>query len=231
MNFFGHAVVARLLGQQRDAAADAERAPYALGAMLPDFASMCGGRLERAVEPSVAAGIELHHRTDAVFHHHPLVLALMAELHERLHRDGCARGPARAGSHIGVELLLDGVLLEDTASQVLYIEALAHPPQGVLWREPADVERFAWLRRRLRQAGVPDDLREPSAVAQRLVRVLSRRPRLAPAPGDAVILERALAAMAPRVERLADQILGAVIEGLGEGLREGLGEGLRATPP
>ena len=81
--------------------------------MLPDFATMSGARLAEAHDDAgVTLGIALHHRTDGAFHHLPPVLALMRELDDRLERAGCARGPRRAVAHIGVELLLDGVLVE-----------------------------------------------------------------------------------------------------------------------
>ncbi len=214
MNFFGHAVISRRCAAHPAGALHIGGAAHALGAMLPDFAAMCGGRLEVPDELPLAAGVELHHRTDAVFHHQRHVLELMAELHERLRRAGCGRGPARAGSHIGVELLLDGVLLDDRASCELYLGAIAHPAAGVRWREPADAHRFDYLRQRLLAAGLPEDLRRPQAATMRLVRVLSRRPLLAPSAGDAALLGSGLEAIAPRVERLAAVIVREVVAGL-----------------
>lgn len=215
VNFFGHAVVSRWCAAHPAGGEYVGGAAHALGAMLPDFASMCGGTLATPTEEPLAAGVALHHRTDAVFHHHRHVLELMGELHERLLRAGCGRGPARAGSHIGIELLLDGVLLDDGASCALYREAIAHSPEGVRWREAADEQRFAGLRERLLAVGVPLDLRRPRAAALRLVRTLARRPRLAPGPGEAALLESGLEAMAPRVERLASLIVREVVAGVG----------------
>ena len=109
MNFFGHAAVATW-----QAAAPGRT----LGAMLPDFATMSGARLSTTTpspDAEVASGIDLHHKTDGVFHQLPVVLGLMRELDERLAHGGCARGPRRAVAHIGVELLLDGVLVEELA--------------------------------------------------------------------------------------------------------------------
>lgn len=209
MNFFGHAVVSRRI--EHAPGRFPGHAPYALGAMLPDFASMCGGRLEHVGQEVVAAGVELHHRTDSIFHHHRRVLELMSELHERLLRDGCARGPARAGSHIGVELLLDGVFVDDGASRALYEEAVEHPPEPLAWRQPEDAARFAVLRRRLGGAGAPLDLAAPRGAAARLVRTLARRPRLAASAADAACLARGLEALAPRVARWADEILREVV--------------------
>ncbi|MEZ4361074.1 MAG: hypothetical protein R3B48_12895 [Kofleriaceae bacterium] len=212
MNFFGHAVISRRIGP----AALAGTSGYALGAMLPDFASMCGGRLEGVAEPEVAAGVALHHRTDDAFHHHPTVVGLMRELHERLLGAGCGVGPARAGSHIGVELLLDGVLVDDPASRALYVEALERPPPALTWREARHEVSFQILRERLRGVGAPEDLREPSAVTKRLVHVLSRRPRLAATARDAAILGDVLAAYRARVAVAAEAVLRGVLAGLAE---------------
>src|SRR5690606_22101883 len=113
--YFGHAAVASWApapGPDPGAQASGGRV---LGAMLPDFATMSRARLAEASDVEVAGGIALHHETDRVFHHLPAVLALMRELDERLERAGCARGPRRAVAHIGVELLLDGVLVDENA--------------------------------------------------------------------------------------------------------------------
>ena len=59
MNFFGHACVASW--ERSDPA-------YVLGAMLPDFAGMIRGRIAEIERPDLRAGIELHRRTDAIFH-------------------------------------------------------------------------------------------------------------------------------------------------------------------
>jgi acyl carrier protein phosphodiesterase len=183
MNFFGHAAVASW----------SSPAPgTVLGAMLPDFATMVRARLADAEDRDVAAGIAHHHATDAAFHGMPAVLALMRELDERLAALGCARGPRRAVAHIGVELLLDGVLVDEAAYREAYAGGLA---------------RLVTLLSRLRAHGVPDDLRRPHAITQRLHRMLAHRPLLAPAPADLVAIDRALVAYQPRVEAAADTVL------------------------
>jgi len=198
VNFFGHAAVASWSTQEPAAL---------LGAMLPDFATMSGGRLGDAEEPVLASGIALHHATDAAFHELPVVLGLMRELDERLARGGCGRGARRAVSHIGVELLLDGVLVDEEAYRASYTAGIAHEPDGIRWRSTGDDERFALLLARLRAHGVPDDLRRPEAIALRLHRVLAPRPLLAPAPSDRPVIERALVEHKPRVEVAAETVL------------------------
>ena len=201
VNFFGHAAVASW---------SSGSGAVALGAMLPDFATMCRARLAPAEDAAVATGIDLHHATDAAFHTLPPVLALMRELDDRLDRGGCARGPRRATSHIGTELLLDGVLVAEPAYRASYLAGLAHDPAGVRWREPEAAERFAVLLARLRGHGVPDDLDEAAAITQRLARMLAHRPLLAPSGDDLRAIARALADHAPRVAVAADTVMRAL---------------------
>ncbi len=204
VNYFGHAVVASWQ-------ASARRAPgVVLGAMLPDFATMIRARLDEPADAQVATGIEHHHATDARFHGLPVVLGLMRELGERLERLGCARGPRRAVAHIGVELLLDGVLVEEAAHRAVYSAGLAHDPSGVRWRDEEGDARFATLLDRLRGYGAPEDLRRPHAITQRLQRMLAHRPLLAPSPADLAAIDRALADYKVRVEAAADGVLRAL---------------------
>ena len=185
MNYFGHAAVASWSAPVEAGAV--------LGAMLPDFCGMCGARIAAADEAVVAGGIALHHATDAAFHRLPAVTGLMRELDEQLHRAGCARGPRRAVSHIGVELLLDGVLIDEPGYRAAYLAGLGHRP-ALRWREAEGGARFAALLDRLRDRGVPDDLRRPDAVAARVHRVLAHRPLLAPSPGEHGAIRDALVA-------------------------------------
>lgn len=199
MNFFGHAAVASWH----------EPTPgRVLGAMLPDFATMSGARLGEGSDADIASGIDLHHTTDAAFHRAPVVLGLMRELDERLASHGCARGPRRAAAHIGMELLLDGVLVDEPSYRAHYIAALERDANGIVWREHAD--RFTRLLARLRTYGVPDDLRKPEAIVQRLHRMLSHRPLLAPNAADLRAIETSLIEYKPRVVVSVDTVLRAV---------------------
>ncbi|HET9625691.1 MAG TPA: hypothetical protein VFP84_30205 [Kofleriaceae bacterium] len=201
MNFFGHAAIA------------SESAPgVVLGAMLPDFATMCGGRIEGSADADVTAGIALHHATDAVFHQLPAVLGLMRELDDRLRAAACARGPRRAVAHIGVELLLDGLLVAEPAYRAAYLAALGCDAQ-LTWRDDA-APRFAGLVARLRGFGVPDDLQRPEAITQRIARILAHRPLLAPSPDDLRAIRASLTAFRPRVEVAAETVLRGVRAGL-----------------
>lgn len=200
VNFFGHAAVASWASQ---------RPGVVLGAMLPDFATMCGGRIEAVDDDEVDRGVALHHTTDAVFHQLPVVTALMRELDARLDERGCARGPRRAVAHIGVELLLDGELTGEPAYRAAYLAGLAHDA-ALRWRGSDEAPRFAILIERLRERGVPDDLRRPAAITARLHRILAHRPLLAPSGDDLRAIGDALAGFQPRVEVAAGTIVRAM---------------------
>jgi hypothetical protein len=182
--------------------------------MLPDLATMCGGRIASASDPDVAAGIALHHASDAAFHGLPVVLALMRELDELLDERRCARGPRRAVAHIGVELLLDGTLTDEPAYRAAYLHGLAHDA-ALDWRDPDAAPRFAIVLDRLRARGVPDDLRVPEAVVARLHRILAPRPLLAPSPDDLRAIHGALVAFQPRIEVAGDTVMRAMRAALG----------------
>ncbi|CAN5299225.1 hypothetical protein BH11MYX1_BH11MYX1_57000 [soil metagenome] len=205
VNYFGHAAVASwsFLGTRPSPG-------RSLGSMLPDFATMIGGRLDGAEDPDVAAGIALHHQTDAAFHQAAPVLALMRELDERLGELGCARGPRRATAHIGTELLLDATLLSDEGYRASFVSALDLDPELVTWRAPESAARFGVLLERMRTHGVPEDLRQIESITHRLHRVLEHRPLLAPNADDLRAIATGLTAHRPRVEVAADTVLRAV---------------------
>ncbi len=200
VNFFGHAAVASW---------SSDEPGVLLGAMLPDFATMCGGRIAAAHDEPVARGIDVHHATDAAFHTLPVVTGLMRELDQRLDERGCARGPRRAVAHIGVELLLDGVLVTEPAYRTAYLAGIAHEA-ALDWREPADAPRFAILIDRLRGRGIPDDLARVDAIVVRLSRMLAHRPLLAPSTSDLAAIRGALEGFSARVEVASDALLRAL---------------------
>lgn len=206
MNYFGHVAIASWL----------HTAPGTLlGSMVPDFASMSGVRVaDAAGDPDVAAGIALHHQVDGIFHQLPIVTGLMRDLDTILEDAGCARGPRRGTAHIGVELLLDGVLVADPTYRAAYTAALAHEP-NITWKDAADPARFQALVTRLRRYGPPDDLTDPSSIAERLAHVLGRRPLLKPTPADQRAIETSLAQHQARVTAAVPTILHALRGRLG----------------
>ena len=208
MNFFGHATVARWV----------ERSPrWILGSMLPDFASMSRARLVGAEDPGVEAGIGFHHRTDDAFHSTPTFVRLNEDGAQSLEARGLGRGPARAVAHVGTELLLDDLLLEDDAACADYLEAVAEPTRALGLRFRGDgAERFTELRRRMAGVGLPDDYRHAIGVERRLAQALGRRSRLAYGPGDRPLVLEWLNETRRDLESSATGLLGEVRAALGE---------------
>ncbi len=174
--------------------------------MLPDFSLMCGARIAGSDDTDVAEGITLHHATDSAFHGAAVVLGLMRELDERLERGGCAKGPRRAAAHIGVELLLDGVLVDNDDYRDAYMLGIEYDAP-ITWRNEGDGARFATLLERLRTFGVPMDLKKPEAIVFRLSRMLANRPLLAPSSNDLAVITVALIEHKPRVQVAAEAML------------------------
>jgi hypothetical protein len=201
LNFFSHAVVA---------ARRSEDPRWILGSMMPDFVSMAGLRLESVIgDAPLERGVAFHHTCDDAFHGAPIFVDLMEEAREELERQGLGGGPSMAIGHVGVELLLDGYLVERGGVTPTYraaIEEAAHV--DVLLRfhglnADQGGERWRQMARRLAEAPVPERYTEPSFVANRLVFILSHRPRLAvPAGLEPLVYDWAEQA-APRVARRA----------------------------
>jgi hypothetical protein len=184
VNFFGHALVA---------ASQSSEPAWVLGAMAPDFATMGGVRLEgpreRAPQTRLQEGVVFHHTTDDAFHGAPTFLALMKEARIDLQAREVGTGAALGISHVGVELLLDGWLLDERGLPECYdaaLEAGAELAEELFFRgEDPGASRAQWRRvcQRLQQAPVPEGYRDPQFVAERLIGILAKRPRLAVAAG------------------------------------------------
>lgn len=173
MNFFAHAAVAQ------------ERCPsraFALGAMLPDLVGMVGLSLPRGLSADVAEGTAHHVQADSAFHGAPIFTRLSAAASTELRHRGMEKGRARAVAHVGVEILIDGGLAENSSAVTHYKNALAHGrclAPGWRWPSPRDAQRLADLCERLESRPLRDDSWEPERIAWRLERALSGRPRLA----------------------------------------------------
>lgn len=173
MNFFGHAVVASWY----------ERDPeFLLGAMLPDLAPVSAARAVSAPGSALERGVAFHLATDRCFHQSGTFRALEASALRTLAQGGVSKGPRRAAAHVGVELLIDGVLARDPASSGACRAALS-------WgaRAGASARDATWLPalcERLLAAGAVEPRGSADVVARRLVRLLARRPRLRLAESD-----------------------------------------------
>ncbi len=200
VNFVGHIEVARLVGGGRSSSPG-----FLLGAALPDLAAMGRFRLtDRPADPDMAAGVDLHHRTDDAFHRHPLFRSTSSAASTALAEAGLSRGASRACGHVGIELLLDGHLLGDRAvlrSSVEEAMATGADRAGELIDLVGPEHRAEWHHHleRLTDWPVPDDYHRPDAVARRLQRILSRRPRLRFSADDVGAVATGLAGQAHAV--------------------------------
>ncbi|MEM7325578.1 MAG: hypothetical protein AAF531_21005 [Actinomycetota bacterium] len=221
MNFVGHVRVAIDQGGDRD------RLGFLIGAALPDIAAMGRFRLtNRPTDPDVQAGVALHHRTDDAFHGHPWFRDHSAAVTGNLLDAGLPRGAARACGHVGVELLLDGYLLASGTDNLggttgEAMAAVNRPEFGLA--DLVDAEhRPDWGRHLRRTAGwpLPDDYREPAAVAHRLQRILDRRPRLRFDAEQADRVAQILADRRPLLEQGADELLAELAVAVGPSTAE-----------
>jgi hypothetical protein len=179
VNLYGHAVVAGWV---------ASDPRFVLGAMLPDLGKLAGHRRLVAADPQAAAGVAWHHRTDDAFHGSAAFVGLCRDAHASLERDGLPRGAALAVAHVGLELLIDGVLLDDADGQAAYTCALSVDPSALALDHGA-VADVRGVVTRMQRFGLPLHYREPEIVARRVVSIVASRPRLAVPPRriDAVV--------------------------------------------
>jgi hypothetical protein len=204
MNVLGHASVA--IAWRGDDPA------FALGAVLPDLASMVGVRVDRSrLDGPVGDGIRCHITADAIFHDHPDFRAGSAALRRDLAAHGLDRGPVRALGHAGWELLLDGTLVGSPAEAAYWRALEAGELASDAIPEP---DRGRWLgfldyRRRRPQLRYDD----PPWVAERLHDLLARRPRLRFPREQLPAVAEVLGAHAGGVARVAPRVLTTITAG------------------
>lgn len=203
VNFFGHVVVTSWRTSEP---------AVALGAMLPDLAGMCGGRVVGARDPDVGIGIDLHHATDRVFHTLPAFSDLEHNTSERLQARGVNRGGAMGTGHVAVELLLDGILLDDQAAAELYLAAMScdaalAPDARSEWHKPGQSERWPMLRERLNNIQLLEGYRDTDRVTDRIAVILSRYKTLALSDWEVDQVRAELRLLRGRVVARAPQIM------------------------
>jgi hypothetical protein len=200
VNFVSHAAVASWYDPSP---------AFVFGAMLPDFISMLRLKPPPTSSAELARGIRFHHLSDEAFHESPAFAALTRDARGWLRAAGLARGPTRAVAHIGVELLLDPVLLRPGAAQVAYRGALAAASAtldalGLRADETARLRRLTEL---LHTRESPGAAQDPASTVARIRRALAGRPRLALADADdALVLNWVVAAEATVVRCAPDVI-------------------------
>jgi hypothetical protein len=110
VNFVAHAVIAEALGCS----------PLeAFGSMVPDLANMVGIMSGKRSAPDLPVsalqyGSSVHVATDEAFHHHPTFVVLTRRAAGSM--DG-RRHVNTAAAHVGIELMLDGLLLKESSSK------------------------------------------------------------------------------------------------------------------
>lgn len=207
MNFFGHAVVAM----------DRSRGPrFVLGAMLPDFAAMLRLRVPDARDAELALGIAFHHATDEVFHGTRAFHDASSRAMAHLLAAGLERGAARAIAHIGVEILIDRALAHDAVARDVYESAIADEAgfASAAWAHPDDAARALRLRTALVQHRVDRHVCEEVVIAERLFRILERRPRLAFPAAQLPLVTDWVRATDPTIAALTPALLAEVVAGV-----------------
>ncbi len=175
MNLVGHVAVAL----EPDAAPPST--DFLIGCMLPDLAAIARVRVARPAG-ALGDGVAFHHACDAVFHESAWFRSANRELRDALVDAGVESGPARACSHAGVEMLLDGRLVADptvdTYARVVLEAVRADAPQ-LAALAPAEA-REVWVERLQMIGGSLDPARYRDAqfVAERLHRMTSGRRRI-----------------------------------------------------
>jgi hypothetical protein len=211
VNFFGHATVAGWRSNNPS---------FVFGAMLPDFAAMCGNALREVLDSEVRAGVDMHLATDDVFHRAPIFIDLCSCAVESLVFRGVKRPSARAAAHAGVELMLDGALSGDRVARANYTNALNAGASDQLadkiqWRDPWVRDDWRRLIMILRSANMPQGYCETDFVLGRLVNILARRPKLALVSGSELsAVSRWIEEARPLVEQLCPILLEQVKQGL-----------------
>ena len=190
------------------------RAGHLLGSMLPDFEAMVRVPLVGVRDPDIQRGIDLHHRTDEVFHRAPIFVELCARALSELKGAGVRRGTARAVGHIGSEMFLDGWLAREQDHVDDYLAALEVEVEGCLeWED--DGRAFSKLRARLTMWGAPRDYAEPPFVLARLADALQRRPALKVLEDESAQVQEFLPRLQRMVERHAPELLTELQDTLG----------------
>jgi len=190
---------------------------FLVGCMLPDLAAIARVRLTRP-DGELGAGVAFHHACDAVFHESEWFRGANRELRDALVGAGIESGPARACSHAGVEMLLDGRLVGDpaidtSARVVLHAVSTDAPALATSLAELAPVDsRDVWVER-LQMIGAsldPGRYRDATFVAERLQRMTSGRRRIELRPEHVGTVAASLREFQPDIAAAAPAVVAQV---------------------
>lgn len=203
MNYLGHAALA---------IARAENPRFVLGAMLPDLYSMMRVRGDRVNDPDLMLGVDFHIRTDALFHQTETFISLNRNALAKLRERNVSRGPARACAHIGVEMLIDAVLVRDQAVLGGYLLALCAGVESRTLFEPHPQQvqdRLRGLCQHLVLRREAVHATEKQHLVERLGHALRGRDRLCPSPQELEAIAEYLSTdqeVARQVPRLLEEL-------------------------
>lgn len=207
MNLVGHVAVALAPDEPTPAV------EFLVGCMLPDLAAIARVRVTRP-EGMLGRGVEFHHACDAAFHESEWFRDANRELRDTLLEAGVDSGAARASSHAGVEMLLDGGLVAqqhvaDRAQETL--DAVDHDADALGGLAPAE-SRIAWVERLHLIGRELDPTRYADArfVAERLHRMTAGRRRIELRVEHVDIVAGALVELQPAIAAAAPGVVVAV---------------------
>ncbi len=211
MNLVGHVAVA-LAPDRADPPTD-----FLVGCMLPDLAAITRVRLTRP-EGDLGRGVAFHHECDAVFHDSEWFRRVNRELRDALLDAGVSSGAARACSHAGSEMLLDGALVPRPGSRpARSARSTPSTPAPTLLALLAPADSRSVLATRLRMIGSslePRRYADPRFVAERLQRMTAGRRRIEVRASEvdsvALVLDEFAPAIAASAPAVVDEVKRAV---------------------
>ena len=207
MNLVGHVAVA-LTPEHADPPTD-----FLVGCMLPDLAAMTRVRLTRP-EGDLGRGVAFHHDCDAVFHDSEWFRRVNRELRDALLDAGVSSGAARACSHAGSEMLLDGALVADAqiaSCAQLTLDRVDTGADTLALLAPAESRTV--LATRLRMIGSslePRRYADARFVAERLQRMTAGRRRIEVRASEVDSVALVLDTFAPAIATAARAVLDEV---------------------
>ncbi len=209
VNLVGHVAVALAPGGD----ASVPSTDFLVGCMLPDLAAIARVRLTRP-SGELGRGVEFHHACDAVFHESEWFRAANRELRDLLVGAGVDSGAARACSHAGVEMLLDGGLVaspavKSTAQVTLDAVGAGTPDLADLAHEQA---RAVWAERLYLIGSSLNPARYADArfVAERLHRMTAGRRRIELRAEHVDVVATALTELQPGIVAAAPGVVAEV---------------------
>ena len=207
MNLVGHVAVAL------EPEGPPPSTEFLVGCMLPDLAAIARVRVARP-GGDLGEGVAFHHASDAVFHESDWFRSANRALRDTLVDAGVDSGPARACSHAGVEMLLDGRLVTDPVIDTCARATLDAVSTGASALGPLAPEdaRAAWIERLRMIGGSLDPARYQDArfVAERLHRMTSGRRRIELRAEQIDTVTTALRAFQPAIAHAAPAVLAMV---------------------